>query len=168
MILLLQALSLLIPLLPRSRGPALSVAYIAYIGFCTIINALNLKLHADADHVGFRINYGFTRGIGSIAYVLISVLWQLGASFILQAPSYALYMTAVVYYVKESISFRDSAKAQSLAFTSTTFGGMLASVVGGQLYDHLSVISTLWVAFAIGMAGAIIVFLGTRKPALDA
>ena len=81
----------------------------------------------------------------------------------LQAPSYALYMTAVVAYVRESIGFEDSAKAQTLAFMTTSFGGMLASLIGGQLYDNLSVTMTLWVAFACGAVGAVIMFLGTRK-----
>ena len=72
-------------------------------------------------------------------------------------------MTAVVYYVKENLDFRDSAKAQSLAFTTTTFGGMLASLVGGQLYDPLTVTETLWFAFAVGAAGAVIMFPGTRR-----
>lgn len=40
---------------------------------------------------------------------------------------------------------------------------MLASLIGGQLYDHLPVTATLWTAFAIGAAGAVIMFLGTRK-----
>lgn len=57
----------------------------------------------------------------------------------------------------------DSAKAQSLAFTTTTFGGMLASLIGGQLYDHLPVPAVLWIAFAVGAAGAVIMFLGTAK-----
>jgi predicted MFS family arabinose efflux permease len=89
---------------------------------------------------------------------------DLTAAFILQAPSYALYMTAIVAYVKETIRFEDSAKAQSLAFTTTTLGGMLASLIAGQLYDCLSVKATLRVAFAVGLAGAAVLFLGTRKP----
>ena len=309
-ILALQTASLLILLLINARSFAVSVSFVAYIGFCTTVNALNLKLYADADLAGSHIDYGFTRGIGSLAYVLISVVlglltervspralpaaglmlcilqaaaflmfaryvaegkkadpfgersstlmdflkynprysllltgvvllffghstacsflinltrnvggsaadmgfinafkglveipmlflyarffkdgkhsvalriaavsfelkllafilarnvWQLTAAFIFQAPSYALYMAAVVYYVKETIDHKDSAKAQSLAFTTTTLGGMLASLIGGQLYDHLSVTSTLWVALAAGAIGTVIIFLGTRE-----
>ena len=65
--------------------------------------------------------------------------------------------------MEETIDYQDSAKAQSLAFTTTTFGGMLASLIGGQLYDTLSVTSTLWIAFAVGALGMVIMFLGTRK-----
>ena len=310
-ILVLQAAAAGVLILVHTQCPAVSVAFVAYIGFCTTVNSLNLKLYADADHAGFRINYGFTRGIGSVAYVLISLLlgvltekisyrvlpilglilcavqflafllfarfavegkksdpfgernstlaaflknnprysilltgvvllyfghstacnflinltrhvgggatdmgfinafkgiveipmmflyvrlfkngkhslalrlsavsfvlktlafilsnkvWHLTAAFILQAPSYALFMAAIVAYVKETIDYQDSAKAQSLAFTTTTFGGMLASLVGGQLYDCLSVTATLWIAFAAGVAGTVVMFLGTRTP----
>ncbi|MBQ1900555.1 MAG: hypothetical protein II153_06560 [Erysipelotrichaceae bacterium] len=52
--------------------------------------------------------------------------------------------------------------AQSIAFTTTTFGGMLASLIGGLLYDHLSVVTTLYIALAIGIIGAFIMILGIR------
>ncbi len=69
----LQTASVAILLLTDAQCLAVSAAFVAYIGFCTTVNNLNLKLYADADHAGFRINYGFSRGIGSLAYVLISV-----------------------------------------------------------------------------------------------
>ncbi|MBQ6451936.1 MAG: MFS transporter [Solobacterium sp.] len=309
-ILAFQTVSAVILFLINQRCFAVSAAFVAYIGFCTVVNSLSLKLYADAEQAGYGIDYGFTRGVGSVAYVLISVVlgfliekiscralpgtglilcavqylafflfaryavagkkagtfgernsslpvflknhpryalfltgvvliyfghstacnflinltrhvggdasdmgminafkgmveipmmflyarffskgrharalrisavffeikllafilsanvWHLTAGFIFQAPSYALYMTAVVPYVEETIDYQDSAKAQSLAFTTTTFGGMLASLIGGRLYDTLPVTSTLWIAFAVGAAGMVIMFLGTRK-----
>ena len=309
-ILIIQTASVLFLLLFDQRSLAVSAAYVAYMGSSATVNALNLKLYADAEHEGYTINYGLTRGIGSLAYVIVSVVlglliesvsfralpalglmicvfqfliftlfarfvkeekksgssgkryttlvsfirndpqffillagvvllffghslvctylinitrhvgggtadmgfinafkglmeipimfiyirffktgkhaealrisavcfvlktlaiilsgnvWQLTASFILQAPSYALYMTAVVYYVSDNISFENSAKGQSFAFTATSLGVVLASIIGGQLYDNLSVPQTLWIAFAAGIAGAVIVFLGTGK-----
>ena len=114
--------------------------------------------------------HGLALRIAAVSFVLKTLgillsgsVWQLGAAFLFQGPSYALYMAAVVAYVKENIGFQDSAKAQSLAFTTTTLGNMLASVISGHLYDHLSVPATLLVALAVGAAGAAIVFLGTRK-----
>ncbi len=73
-ILILQTLSVLVLLFFDHKSPAVYTAFISYIGFCTSVNALNLKLYADSDHAGYKIDYGFTRGIGSLAYVLISVL----------------------------------------------------------------------------------------------
>ncbi len=315
LILALQAAAAAVLLAIAVRCAAVSVAFVAYIGFCTALNSLNLKLYADAAHAGYRINYGFTRGIGSIAYVLTSMalglliehvsirvlpvlglalcgvqavafvlftrfvhedrkagpfagrhaslagflksnpryslflagvvllffgnstacnflinltrhvgggttemgfinafksiveipfllfytrffrdgkhnlalrisavafvlkslalllstrVWHLAAAFVLQAPSYALYMAAVVAYVKENIAYEDSAKAQSLAFTTTSLGSMLASLISGHLYDHLSVPATLAVALVIGAAGTVIVFLGLGKAKFQA
>ena len=40
---------------------------------------------------------------------------------------------------------------------------MLASLIGGLLYDHLSVVTTLCIALAIGIIGAFIMFFATAK-----
>ena len=73
-ILALQTAAVGILLLTREDCFAVSAAFVAYIGFCTTVNNLNLKLYADADHAGFNINYGMTRGIGSMAYVILSAV----------------------------------------------------------------------------------------------
>lgn len=124
---------------------------------------LYARLFKDGQHaLALRIT-AVSFVLKTLAFILAGNPWQLTAAFLLQAPSYALYMTAVVAYAKEQIRFQDSAKAQSLAFTSTTLGGVLASLIGGQLYDNPSVTMTLCVALTVGVAGAVIMFLGTRK-----
>ena len=41
---------------------------------------------------------------------------------------------------------------------------MLASLIGGLLYDHLSIFTTLYIiALAIGIIGAFIMILGIRN-----
>lgn len=40
---------------------------------------------------------------------------------------------------------------------------MLASLIGGLLYDHLSVVTTLYIALSIGIIGAFIMFFATAK-----
>ena len=128
---------------------------------------LYVKLFQDGKHArALRIS-AVAFVLKTLAFIFSVRVWQLTAAFILQAPSYALYMSAVVAYVKENIRFQDSAKAQSLAFTTTTLGGMLASLIGGQLYDSLSVTATLWIAFAVGVVGAVVLFLGTRKTGIE-
>ena len=99
----------------------------------------------------------------TLAFILAGNTWQLMGAFLLQSPSYALYMSAIVAYAKEKIGFEDSAKAQSIAFTTTTLGGMLASLIGGMLYDAFSVTTTLWIALGVGAVGAFIMFIGTRR-----
>ena len=57
----------------------------------------------------------------------------------LQAASFALYSCAVVPYLSKVIDHRNAAKAQSLAFSTTTFGSVLSSLIAGKLYDVTSV-----------------------------
>ena len=84
-------------------------------------------------------------------------------SFSISVSFASVYLQAIVAYAKENIGFEDSAKAQSIAFTTTTLGGMLASLIGGVLFDRLSVANTLFVALGVGILGAFIMFLTTAK-----
>ena len=88
---------------------------------------------------------------------------QLAAVFLLQAPSFALYTAAIVPYVTETVAYEDSAKAQSLAYTMTTVGSVLASLIAGPLYDALSVSATLWICCALCAAGTVIALLAMRR-----
>ena len=89
---------------------------------------------------------------------------QLTASYAMQAPSFALYAAAIVPYVTKNIAAEDSAKAQSLAYTMTTCGGILASLIGGRLYDMLPVPTTVWIACGISVIGTAAAFVGLGSP----
>lgn len=294
------------------KGAAASVGFVLYIAFCIAVNSLNLKLYVDAAYGGLSVNYGISRGVGSLAFVLLSLALgiaaerlgagilpyvgmflsglqllahflfckrvtdvgpgrggtQQGASLskflltnrrfcvlllgiallfcahnivfnflinvtdhvggttatmgiingfmaaveipvmivfsrlfgkrsiggilrisfvfftlksaaiaaassvpllfaaiLLQAPSFALYTAAIVPYVDRVIPHRDSAKAQSLVFSMTQVGAVLSSLVGGVLYDNLSVTATLWIACAICAAGTLIASAGITRSA---
>ena len=84
-------------------------------------------------------------------------------SAILQAPSFALYTSAIVPYVAEEIAYEDSAKAQSLAYTMTTCGAVLASLISGKLYDIWPVTPVLWFGCGVSIAGAAIAIAGLKK-----
>ena len=96
----------------------------------------------------------------SIAIALSRTIPTLSAAFLLQAPSFALEAAAIVPYVDQAIRYEDSAKAQSLAFTMTTVGSVLASMIGGVLYDRAGVGNTLWISCAICACGSAIALLG--------
>ena len=72
-VLSLQAVFLLILIVHPLKSGITSVAYTLYIAFTLTANSLNLKLYSDAVYHGLSINYGFARGIGSAAYVLLSM-----------------------------------------------------------------------------------------------
>ncbi|MBQ2473845.1 MAG: hypothetical protein II513_00690, partial [Ruminococcus sp.] len=61
------------------------------------------------------------------------------------------------------VPFEDSAKAQSLAFSMTTLGAVLASLAAGKLYDALPVPAVLWIACGITALGVVLAILGTQS-----
>ena len=101
-----------------------------------------------------------------LAYALAPNIPLLFASRILQAPSYALYTVLIVGYAQENVAQKDSAKAQSLAFSMTTIGSVLASLIGGWLFDTIDVQPTMLIATGIAAIGAVIAILGTKNKAV--
>jgi PPP family 3-phenylpropionic acid transporter len=91
--------------------------------------------------------------VKGLAFALAPSIPLLFAAILLQAPSFALYTCAVVLYVSAVIAPENGAKAQSLAFSMTTLGAVGASLVGGWLFDHCSVRTTLLIAAAVCAAG---------------
>lgn len=99
----------------------------------------------------------------ALAYALAPNIPLLFASRVLQAPSYALYTVLIVGYADETVARKDSAKAQSLAFSMTTIGSVLASLIGGSMFKTVGVRPTMLTAAAIAAAGAVIAIAGTMK-----
>ena len=159
------ACSFLINLVKRVGGGTADMGYItAFKGLVEIpVMFLYARYFKDGRHYLALRFCAICFVLKTLGFLLASSTLQLSAAFLLQPPSYALYMSAIVAYAKENIGFEDSAKAQSIAFTTTTLGGMLASLIGGLLFDRLSVTNTLFVALGVGILGAFIMFLTTAK-----
>ena len=90
----------------------------------------------------------------TLAYALAPNIPLLFASRMLQAPSYALYTVLIVGYADEVVARKDSAKAQSLAFSMTTIGSVLASLIGGSMFKNAGVQPTMLTATGFALAGA--------------
>ncbi|MBR6165456.1 MAG: MFS transporter [Clostridia bacterium] len=97
----------------------------------------------------------------TLAYALAPSIPLLFASRLLQAPSYALYTVLIVGYADETVNRKDSAKAQSLAFSMTTIGSVLASLIGGNMFKTAGVQPTMLTAAAFAAAGAAIAISAT-------
>ena len=98
----------------------------------------------------------------ALSYALAPDIPTFFAARIMQAPSYALYTVLIVGYANSVVAGKDSAKAQSLAFSMTTIGSVLASLIGGYMFDVTSVKTTMLTAAGIALAGAIVALAGTR------
>ncbi len=98
-----------------------------------------------------------------IAFALAPNTAALYAVNLLQAPSFALFTCAVVSYVEAVIDRQNAAKAQSLAFSVTTLGAVFASLIGGWMYDHYSVKTTLLISVAICAIGVAVCLPAIRR-----
>ncbi len=97
----------------------------------------------------------------ALAYALAPDIPTFFLARIMQAPSYALYTVLIVGYANSVVAKKDSAKAQSLACSMPTIGSVLASLIGGYMFDVTSVKTTMLTAAAIAAAGAVIAIAGT-------
>lgn len=82
---------------------------------------------------------------------------------LLQALSFALMIPAMVQYVNLVIDPKDSAKGQAIANGMMTLGSIFASLIGGQLYDALSVHATLIIGVVIAVCGMALCNLSIEK-----
>lgn len=98
-----------------------------------------------------------------LAYALAPSIPWFFAARVLQAPSYALYTVLIVSYADRQVARKDSAKAQSLACSMPTVGSVLASLIGGAMFDSVGVRPTMLTAAAIAALGAVIALAGTLK-----
>ena len=104
-----------------------------------------------------------------LAYALAPNVPLLFAARTLQAPSYALYTVLIVSYAGQVVDRKDSAKAQSLAFSMTNIGSVLSSLIGGKMFDTVGVRPTMLTAAAICAVGAAIAIAATfiRRSAVE-
>ena len=96
-----------------------------------------------------------------LAYALAPNIPLFFVARLLQAPSYALYTVLVVSYTSSVVARKDSAKAQSLVYSMTTIGSVLASLLGGRMFDTMGVKGTMLASAAICAVGTVIAIAGT-------
>lgn len=94
--------------------------------------------------------------IKGAALALAWNVYGLYAANLFQALSFALMIPALVQYVNLVVDPKDSAKGQALANGMMTLGAVFASLIGGSLYDTLTVRTTLIIGALIALSGAAI------------
>lgn len=67
-----EAAATVVMLLVPVKGIVTSVSFVAFIALATTVNSLVLKLYSDAVYCGMDIDYGVSRSMGSLGYVLTS------------------------------------------------------------------------------------------------
>ena len=99
----------------------------------------------------------------AVAMAVAGSVAMLYADNLLQTLSFALVIPAMVEYVNLVVDPKDSAKGQAIAYGMITLGAIFASSIGGQLYDALSVRTTLIIGIAIAACGAALCCLSIEK-----
>lgn len=88
------------------------------------------------------------------------------AGMILQMFSYAAITPATVYFANEQVNEEDRNKGQAVFMTANSVGGLIASFVGGWLFQLLSVRLGLTVGVVASVIGTALMVMGTRKKAV--
>ena len=99
----------------------------------------------------------------SAALALAGSVQGLYAANLFQALSFALMIPAMVQYVNLVVDHKDSAKGQAIANGMMTLGAVFASLIGGPMYDLLSVRTTLVIGTIIALAGTVITLLAVER-----
>jgi len=73
---------------------------------------------------------------------------------IFQMLGYGVYTPAIVDYIRKTIPYKDSVKAQSLVVVMNTFGMVFASLAGGILVDSIGVQATLILLTGLCLVGS--------------
>lgn len=84
----------------------------------------------------------------------------------LQLLANGLFVPASVYFMAHAVEASDLNKGQALMVASITLGSVLAGVVGGTLYDNLSVPNTLLIGAIISTIGTCTMLFALKQHAL--
>lgn len=100
--------------------------------------------------------------IKALATLLAATVGQYLFSQIFQAGAYAVYLPASVYYFNLVMKPEDRVKGQAVLGMTFSLGGIIGSLLGGFLLDQTSIVITLASNLGLALAGAWLVFLGSR------
>ncbi len=95
--------------------------------------------------------------------------WMCGSTvmlygvMVLQMLGYAVLVPGSVYFANEAVSPQDRNKGQAVMGVTMTIGGLLASSVGGQLYQAMSTSNVLMIGAAASVLGAVLMFIGISR-----
>ena len=105
----------------------------------------------------------------SLKHVLVLVACSAGsvplfyAAMVLQMLSYAAITPGIVYFANQRVAEADQNKGQAIFITANSVGSLLASFVGGWMFELLGVMPGLTVGVVASCAGTLLMLWGLRK-----
>lgn len=85
------------------------------------------------------------------------------AAMVLQMFSYAAITPAIVYFCNEQVAAEDQNKGQAIFITSNSVGSLLASFVGGWLFQLLGVQVGLTIGVGASIVGTVLMVFGCGR-----
>ena len=101
--------------------------------------------------------------IKGFAFWLVPNVLGVYAVALMQIATYAIMYTASIYYVEGMVDESDRVKGQGYVITSSTIGGIIASLVGGKILDVASVNEQLMFGALVCFLGSLIVFFSVSE-----
>ena len=101
----------------------------------------------------------FAYSVKHIAIWLCPNTYVLYGSMILQMFSYAILIPGSVYYANQSVAEEDRNKGQAIFGATVTVGGLLASLIGGQLLNITNISIVLLIGVIASLCGTALIFI---------
>lgn len=102
----------------------------------------------------------------SIKHALIWLSGSTGmlyAAMALQILGFALMTPAAVYFANQNVQPEDRNKGQAIFGAASTCGGLLASAIGGQLFQYMSTSNVIMIGVIASCIGTVLMFIGIRR-----
>ncbi len=142
-----------------AMGTAIFIA--AIVEFPAMVIYQHFHERLNTCHV--LIFSGIMFSVKHLLSTLATNIFLLYLAQTLQAFGFALFIPASVYFVNELFSRKDAAKGQSLITTSMTVAGIVATSLGGFMFDLAGAHMTLVVFCIISLLGTLVMAIALLK-----
>ena len=123
--------------------------------FSQILKKVSVNKLMIVAAVVFTIKHAMT-------WLSTSTLMLYGA-MVLQILGFALMTPASVYFANQNVQPEDRNKGQAIFGASATFGGLLASAIGGQLFQYMSTSNVIMIGVIASAIGTALMIIGIRR-----
>ncbi len=99
----------------------------------------------------------------AVSLYLISNIYLMYLSQLMQALSFAIFFPSIVYYTSTVIEEKDMVKGQAFLASSVTLATVLGSLLGGILIDQVGINRTLFLSSFLPMLGLLILIYAMKR-----
>lgn len=139
-------------------GKALALQAIVEIPMLFGFNRLRKRFRSNT----LMVIAAFGFGIKSVAYCLAGSIFAIYLVQCLQIISFAIYVSACVYYTMDVVDVSDQVTGMALMTSVLAIGTVAGGLIGGVIIDSLGIPALLLSNVAIAAVGIIMVLISNR------